>query len=340
MRLTPFFASPLSSSARGHRRQLLKVISLLLVGVMLSACTAVPYSEPPEDIARQQLLEVPFFPQQAYYCGPAALAEVAQYRGIETDQEAVAAKTFIPGRQGSLSVEMGAASRQLGLLPYPLEKDFIALLRELDAGNPVLVLQNLGLSWLPQWHYALAIGYRLEDEKLILHSGARANHETTFDTFLHTWRRGDYWARVVVDSQTLPATAQPMPYLRSALAFEQTGQPALAYAYYQRAHRRWPDHPAVLTAAANAALDQGDSREARQLFERLLKQNPERPALWNNYAYALQAQGCEMAAKMAIGVAVQLAPDEPTYQRSAEDFPAPQGLDPRHCPRPDRRQLF
>lgn len=308
--------------------------ALLLLCLALGACAAAPTFTQPQNIAQRQSLEVPFYPQQEYFCGPAALAEVANYRGLDTDQQSLAKQTFIPGRKGSLAVEMTAATRQLGLLPYPLPTDFGSLLRELDAGNPVLVLQNLGFSWMPQWHYALAVGYELDNQVLILHSGEQKNYRLPFKTFLHTWRRADNWARVVVDASVMPATAEPLSYLRTALAFAQTGQPETADGYYQAAMDYWPDDTTVVTAAANSALETGDSRRARRLYEGLLKRDPELPTLWNNYAYALQADGCDLAANMAIAVAVQLAPQEPRFQHSAADFRGGRGIDPAHCPRP------
>lgn len=306
---------------------------LLLLCMALGACATAPPFKAPQDLPSSALLEVPFFPQQAYFCGPAALAEVARYRGVDIDQQQLAAKTFIPDRKGSLAIEMHAAARQLGLLPYPLASDFPSLLRELAAGNPVLVLQNLGLSWLPQWHYALAVGYRLSDKTLILHSGKRPNYELGFATFLNTWRRADAWARVVVDPGVMPQSADPLTYLQTAYAFEETDRPELARDFYQAAVSRWPEHPAALTAAANAALKSAESGAARELFERALAKAPDSPALWNNYAYALKAQGCDRAAGKAINVALQLAPEDPRYRRSAEDFAPASGLDGAHCPR-------
>src|SRR2546422_3737218 len=34
------------------------------------------------------------------------------------------------------------------------------LLAEVAAGHPVLVFQNLGLHWIPRWHFAVAVGDR------------------------------------------------------------------------------------------------------------------------------------------------------------------------------------
>ena len=50
----------------------------------------------------------------------------------------------IPGRKGSLQVEMLAGARRNGLLAYVLAPELKDVLAEVAAGNPVVVLQNLG----------------------------------------------------------------------------------------------------------------------------------------------------------------------------------------------------
>ena len=304
--------------------------ALLLLCLLLQACSGLPLKDYAEAVAPRRQLDVPFIAQQQYYCGPAALAEVAQYRGIAANQNDLAKQLFIPGKKGSLAVEMQAASRRLGLLPYPLEKNFKALLEEIDAGNPVLVFQNLTFAWLPQWHYALAVGYDLETEELILHSGSHAYYRLAFSTFMATWARTDNWARVLVDSSQLPVTAEPLVTISSAYAFEQTGHPDLAAGFYALAAERWPDSQPVLTAQANLALSQGNSQRAISLFERLLTLTENDPALWNNYAYALLAGGCKDRALTAISRAEALAPDDESYRESGNEIRAAEAA-AEHC---------
>jgi tetratricopeptide (TPR) repeat protein len=304
--------------------------ALLLLCLLLQACSGLPLKEYAETLGPRRQLDVPFIAQQQYYCGPAALAEVAQYRGIDADQNDLAKQLFIPGKKGSLAVEMQAASRKLGLLPYPLAKNFHALLQELDAGNPVLVFQNLTFSWWPQWHYALAVGYDLAREELILHSGDRPYYRLPFSTFMATWSRTNNWARVMVDSSHLPVTAEPLVTIRSAYAFEQTGHPELAAGFYALAAERWPDSLPVLTAQANLALAQGESQRAIQVFERLLALAKDDPALWNNYAYALLAGGCKAQALTAISRAEALAPEDDAYRESASEIRAAEAA-AEHC---------
>ena len=69
------------------------------------------------------------------------------------------AQIYLPERKGSLQPEIIAAVRRYDRVPYRIEPALPALLAELRAGRPVLILQNLGLRSLPRWHYAVVIGY-------------------------------------------------------------------------------------------------------------------------------------------------------------------------------------
>ncbi|MFZ3159744.1 MAG: PA2778 family cysteine peptidase, partial [Rhodoferax sp.] len=117
----------------------------------------------PQDIpARVELTQVPFFPQEAFECGPAALAMVAHAAGVRVSPETLVDQVYLPGRQGSLQPEMLAAARRQGLLAYPLKPRIEAVLREVAAGKPVLVFQNLAFSIYPVWHYAVVMGFDRE----------------------------------------------------------------------------------------------------------------------------------------------------------------------------------
>jgi hypothetical protein len=43
------------------------------------------------------------------------------------------------------------------------------LCEEVAAGHPVIVLQNIGLSWYLVWHYAVVVGYDLHEGTVIFH---------------------------------------------------------------------------------------------------------------------------------------------------------------------------
>ena len=102
--------------------------------------------------------DVPFFPQTDYQCGPAALATILTYSGAPAKPDDLVSQVYLPSRQGSLQIEMLAAPRRWGRVPYALAPRYQDLLREIAAGNPVLVLQDVGPMWT-QWHYAVVYGF-------------------------------------------------------------------------------------------------------------------------------------------------------------------------------------
>ena len=294
----------------------------LLLGLtaMLSACAGLAprtATELPTDLPPNRLLtDLPFHAQDDYQCGPAALSMMLGQRGIEIAPAQLTGRVYLPERKGSLQVEMVAAAREQGLLVYPLTGELDAILRELDDGNAVLVMQNLAFDWYPQWHYAVAVGYDLNTRELILHSGLNARQREPFSVFMRTWDRAERWARVAVPPGRIPATAEPLPYLAAAADLEQVGQTASASKAYQAAAERWPDQPAALLGMGNIAWNGGQQAEAIEHFSELVRRFPSYPAGWNNLATGMQEMGCDAAAEQVRSCAAanlednqQAAPD-------------------------------
>lgn len=155
--------------------------------VLLTGCASAPQTQQLLQTSsglpsHRELTDTPFFPQEQYQCGPAALATVLKHSGVETDASALIDEVYLPSRQGSLQIEILASSRRHNRLPFRIPPEMSALLEEIAAGNPVLVLQNLGLSWAPQWHYAVVVGFDLAHQEIILRSGTEARHRTNMNT--------------------------------------------------------------------------------------------------------------------------------------------------------------
>jgi hypothetical protein len=70
---------------------------------------------------RAELTTVPFYAQEDFQCGPAALAMAFGAAGKPIEPEALAPQVYLPGRQGSLQVEMLAATRRNGLIAVELK---------------------------------------------------------------------------------------------------------------------------------------------------------------------------------------------------------------------------
>jgi hypothetical protein len=132
-----------------------------------------------------ELTAVPFFPQTAYQCGPAALSTMLAAAGEDVAPDDLVSQVYLPGREGSLQFELMAAARLRGFVPYVLAPQLDSVLHEVRAGNPVLVLQNLSM--------ALCRGGRIRpvgrgDDSSIWRGGAPRDSATALRAHLGTWR--------------------------------------------------------------------------------------------------------------------------------------------------------
>jgi tetratricopeptide (TPR) repeat protein len=280
---------------------------------LLSGCVSLPQTEalraeggaglPP----RAELDTVPFFAQEEYQCGPAALAMALNAAGIAATPDALTEQVYIPARKGSLQVEMLASARRHGLLAYELAPELKDVLAEVAGGNAVIVLQNLGLwAFHPYWHYAVVIGYDLEKKQIILHSGTKAHRAMPIGLFEFLWIDGSRWAMVALAPGRLPASAREASYATAAAALEQTGQTAEAHSAYETMLQRWPADLIGLMGLGNTAYALGRTAEAEAAFRSATNAHPLAGAAFNNLAQTLADQGKIEAALDAARQAVSL----------------------------------
>ncbi len=278
-------------------QSLCKGLATLALAATLAACAGTPQSD--SLLARQAhapqppvlLRQVPFFPQELYQCGPAALAMVLQSSGVAVTPEALVPLVYVPARQGSLQIEMIATARSHGRLVQQVAPSLDALLAEVQAGRPVLVLQNLALDWYPRWHYAVVKGFDLERGRLILNSGLEENYELPLPVFERTWARAEHWGIVTLVPGTLPVSAEPGPYF-TALA-DLTGHvaPQDLLQAYQVGLQRWPQERNLHMGLGNLLVTLGDPGAASEVFAQVLLDHPQFAPAHNNLAHTLLALG-------------------------------------------------
>ena len=255
--------------------------------------------------------DTPFFPQEEYQCGPAALATLLNSSGRTVRPEELVAKVYVPGKRGSFQPELLAATRSYERIPYVIPPEMSALLAELAHGRTVLVFQNLGARLLPVWHYAVVIGFSLEKDRIILRSGTSKRLEQSARRFLKTWKRGEYWGMVALAPGELPATGDISRYLKAVAAAESSGQLNLAISSYQAALDRWPDNSTALFGLGNSFFKSGNFSQAEQSYRKLLQTNPDHTATRNNLAQMLADQGRCREARQIIDEALSSSDPEP-----------------------------
>lgn len=271
--------------------------AVLAPALALSGCAGVsPVLAPhlPAETRRTaiELDATPFYPQTVHQCGPAALATVLQKSGVDVTPDALVSRVYLPERQGSLQTELVAATRGYARLPYLIDPDLSALLAELQDAHPVLVLQNLGFSFYPVWHYAVVIGYLPDDDALILRSGVTRRLVMSAGRFLRTWRLAGYWGLVVLRPGELPARPTAATYLKAAADLESVGQTQAAALAYGAAVNRWPNDATAWLGLGNTHYQAGRIPAAEDSYRQAVRVNPGYLAAWNNLAEVLAERGC------------------------------------------------
>jgi hypothetical protein len=287
--------------------------SALFVFCILIGCSAMPssvsnYGTAPSPL---ELVDTPFYSQQQFQCGPAALMTLLTASGVATTLDAVAAQVFLPGRQGSLQTEILAASRAAERVPYVLAPGLTSITGELAAGRPVLVLLNLGVSWIPRWHYAVVIGADADGEQIILRSGTDERRVMRTPVFLRTWQRSDFWAMTTLRPGEIPANPDRSRYIGAVAGLEQTGHSLAARDAWQAGLLQWPDDTVLLFGLANAQYALGNFSEAESVYLAMLRKDDTLLIARNNLAMTLVAQGRNSEALAQIDTALNLADGSP-----------------------------
>ena len=289
------------SAARSHvwrahsNRFLFALLACLVSASLLSGC-ATPQLDRLQQGERQGLPEraevpaVPFYPQDEFYCGPAALAMALAWSGLTVTQNDISPMIYTPGRAGTLQNDVITGARRYGRLAVTVN-DLSDVLGEIAAGNPVLVLQNLGLDWMPQWHYAVAVGYDLAARTITLNSGTNEHLKTRLATFERTWARGDYWALVVTPPTRLAASAGESAAINAAAGLDRTGHAEDALLAYETIVTRWSESHLGWLTLGNARFALRDYANAEGAYRHAGDLKPHEPESWNNLAVALARQG-------------------------------------------------
>jgi len=283
-----------------------------------------------------ELEDTPFFPQTQYHCGPAALATILGATGVDTVPDELTPHVYLPKRQGSLQVDLVATTRRFQRLPYELTGRLDVLFAEVANNHPVLVMQNLGFDWLPQWHYAVVVGYDLERETVTLRSGEERRRVVPIYTFDKTWARAKRWAMVAAPPERIPVSADADQYVRVVHDVEKL-HPEIAVSAYQHAIERWPDNALIWLALGNALYSQQQYQGSVTTYREALQHHPDNEQLWNNYAYALSSVECGEASRAAIHCAVRIKPNDPLlidslYELHQHNVKTALLCDVVHCP--------
>lgn len=262
-----------------------------IVGAALSGCaTTAPQTKEllasPPKISKEKHIEgVPFIDQKIGECGPASLAMAMSWAGRPVAVDTLAQKVMTTEKGGSLQENLVGAARREGLMAVQISglKD---LLTEVDQGHPVIIFENLGLSWYQQWHYAVVTGYDLPREDIVMHSGHDADSRTDLRVFERSWKLSDYWALVILPAGDISTSAGELANMRAAAGLEMVGRSEEAQKSYERILKSWPESMSAMIGLGNLAYARGDYKTSVKVLRQAHSLYPDSEVVQHNLKVA------------------------------------------------------
>jgi ABC-type bacteriocin/lantibiotic exporter with double-glycine peptidase domain len=161
--------------------------------------------------AGKLIVTVPFIEQKDFNCGPASVAMVLRYHGVDADAAAIAREFETKNVAGTFTVDLLIAASERGMDAHWVEGSMAALKKEINQGRPVIVFLNLAINPLPRRHFAVAVGYLRYDQKdyVVLHSGDTPFLMVPLEKFSVQWKRtGNMMMTVAPKPASVPEPAQ------------------------------------------------------------------------------------------------------------------------------------
>ena len=134
--------------------------------------------------------DVPFFKQTKYNCGPAALACVYNFLGVQQDIEEISKRIYSRKQKGSLNLQLLIDAREQGLTATMYSGSFKGISDAIDSQTPLILMISEGGDSL---HYVVVVGYEGHDLATILvHDGYEPYQQYKREMLDRKWRATGY----------------------------------------------------------------------------------------------------------------------------------------------------
>jgi len=157
-------------------------------------CTTHPQKTAPSyqaPITSGKIENVHFYPQLAYQCGPASLAGVLNYYGIDVTPDQIAMEIFRPDIGATVTMDMVLYARKKGGAAKWYSGSTHDIRCAIDAGVPLIVMVDVGVANISKYHYMVVIGY--EPDGIIANTGKDREKRIRWKKFLPRWDRAKRW---------------------------------------------------------------------------------------------------------------------------------------------------
>jgi len=170
---------------------------LLLPLAILFSCAGTQEVTPTK--ASHLIEDVAFYPQQKYQCGPASLAGVLNYWGLDISPEEIAIEIYSKSARGTLDVDMILYTERKGLKARHYKGSLEDIRSNIDSGYPLIVLVDYGFWVYQNNHFMVVVGYN--ENGVVVNSGKDRLKSIPFKGFLKSWGKTKFWTLLVTKKQ-------------------------------------------------------------------------------------------------------------------------------------------
>jgi len=193
-----------------HRRRAACLFLVQRGAVFVFACLlflapACRSMAPTEADARPVIIvDVPFFSQEAYQCGPTALAIVMDYWHIKTGggkwvtPEEVASSIYSPSARGVLAIDLEIYAQKHGFATEQYSGGLDDLKKRIDRGTPPIIFVDYGFLSYEANHFMVVTGY--VKGSVIVHSGRLKNQIVPDRQLEKIWSKNRHWTLLLKPS--------------------------------------------------------------------------------------------------------------------------------------------
>ncbi len=257
-----------------------------------------------------QALAVPFIAQKPNYCGPAALAMLADYYGHNVSQDEIATAIYLPQIRGTLTAELAEYAGQFDLWVRQYRGSRADLHQKLAAGVPLIVLGKFGT----QYHYFVVLGFDDFNDTIIVHSDTRPDLSLSEDDFLRWWDRANRWTLLVCPPGRAQWNLSADEHNDLGVFLENTGQFLAAAGQYNAATQLEPTNSYYQMNLGNALLKEKLFAESASAYRQAVVLAPDNADALNNLAYAYVELNANLDEAAALcDRAVNLRPSHRAY---------------------------
>ena len=230
---------------------------------------------------------VPFVRQVRDGCGPAALASLAQYHGLELTQEQIAREVFLPSISATLTIDLQRCAQRYGLWCHSGRGTPGEVRTWLDRGVPVVALLRLGPWAGRQFHYVVVTGYHAGRRCFIAHTGYLSNRPISYERFVRELADGGGWLLAACPPERVSWPLSADGHNDLGLLFERQGKLPRARAEYEKAIAAEPGKPVFHFNLGNALARLGQPAEAERAYREAIRLRPAFADAHNNLANLL-----------------------------------------------------